>query len=65
MAAACDVIYLTIVAMGTKNSQLLFTYHNLIDELMLKIEAGVWNYALILSDYISLRPEQHQQSPPS
>ena len=42
-----------------KNNQLLFTPHILIDELMLKIEAGVWNYALILSDYIPLLPEQH------
>ena len=48
-----------------KNNQLLFTPHILIDELMLKIEADVWNYALILSDYIPLLPEQHQQSPPS
>ena len=48
-----------------KNNQLLFTPHILIDELMLKIEADVWNYVLILSDYIPLLPEQHQQSPPS
>ena len=32
------------------NNQLLFTPHILIDELMLKIEAHVWKYALILSD---------------